>query len=74
MIQFKRDVIVWAAIQVIAPPGEDAEMKNRIVLNAESARMGKEMDIDNCTGCHGVILEGLEDDEAGADIATSNLK
>ena len=49
-------------------------MKNRIVLNAESARMGKEMDIDNCTGCHGVILEGLEDDEAGADIATSNLK
>jgi hypothetical protein len=73
MIQFKRDDIGWAAIQVIAP-WEDAEMKNRIVLNAESARMGKETDIDNCAGCHSVILEGLEGEEVGIDIATSNLK
>jgi hypothetical protein len=41
MIQIKKGVIDWAAIQVI-PPREDVDTKNQIVLNAESARMGKE--------------------------------
>ncbi len=68
----------FATIQVMAhswmAPKEAAEMKNPIVLDAESARKGKEAYLDNCASCHGDNLEGLKAEEAGLDIDTPNLK
>ena len=67
-----------ATIEVIAhgwmAPKEAAEMKNPVVLDAESARKGKEAYLDNCAACHGENLEGLRAEEAGLDIDTPNLK
>ena len=71
-------LIGLAKIQVMAhswmAPKEAAEIKNPIVLDAESARKGKEAYLDLCAACHGDNLEGLKDEEAGLDIDTPNLK
>lgn len=71
-------LIGTATIQVMAhnwmAPKEAAEMKNPIVLDAESARKGKEAYLDNCAACHAENLEGLKAEEAGLDIDTPNLK
>jgi len=67
-----------ATMQVMAhswmAPKEAAKMKNPIVMDAESARKGKEAYLDNCTACHGENLEGLKAEEAGLNIDTPNLK
>jgi len=55
-------------------PKEAAEIKNPIVLDAESVRIGKEAYLDFCAACHGDNLEGLKAEEAGLDIDTPNLK
>ena len=71
-------LIGLAKIQVMAhswmAPKEAAEIKNPIVLDAESARKGKEAYLDLCAACHGDNLEGLKAEEAGLDIDTPNLK
>jgi len=55
-------------------PKEAAEIKNPIVLDAESVRIGKEAYLDFCAACHGDNLEGLKAEEAGINIDTPNLK
>ena len=71
-------LIGLATIQVMAhswmAPKEAAEVKNPIVLDAESARKGKDAYLDLCAACHGENLEGLKAEEAGLDIDTPNLK
>ncbi|MEJ2134888.1 MAG: hypothetical protein P8X86_06535, partial [Desulfofustis sp.] len=86
-MRWKRYGLLWvtaiflagmATMKVMAhswmAPKEAAEMINPIVMDAESASMGKEAYLGNCAACHGENLEGLKAEEAGLDIDTPDLK
>jgi mono/diheme cytochrome c family protein len=54
-------------------PKEAAEMKNPIALDAESARRGKAIYLENCAACHGENIEGMKAEDVGLGMDTPNL-